>query len=467
MRRSKARAWSGWILLAGLSVPGIALAQAEAPAGPEAVEPAGQAAGSVEQRTGSSTRQPADAPATRQEEWRRLREAKMQELRPYRPGFFERQILAIEKAERPSILDFNVLGVFPRIQSIASGSQTAFGVRLWQPEIKGSAWDLHASAFYSRVGYEFYDLQFGRIPHKKGQFPLRSTKGDDVYELGTLGLPGTSATILYGSLRYRHYPREDFYGLGPDSLRADHSSFLLQDAWYELVAGYQFTEHVALTGRAGLIQAFVAPGSHETLPSTQALFGDESAPGLAAQPDYLHLATQLFVDYRDEPGNPHRGAMAALQVERFDDRDGSAFEFTRVALDARAYLPLGSSQRVLALRAFLNSDSATGGARVPFYYQETLGGSHTLRGFRNFRFRGEKLLLLQAEYRWEAAPALELVLFADAGRIGSEVSDLTSDMHGSWGGGLRLKAVDTVLVRFDVARSPEDTRLFLRFSPSF
>ena len=55
------------------------------------------------------------------------------------------------------------------------------------------------------------------------------------------------------------------------------------------------------------------------------------------------------------------------------------------------------------------------------------GGSHTLRGFRTFRFRGEKVLLLQAEYRWEAWPALEFALFADAGRAFGAGEDFALD----------------------------------------
>ena len=38
---------------------------------------------------------------------------------------------------------------------------------------------------------------------------------------------------------------------------------------------------------------------------------------------------------------------------------------------------------------------------MPFYLMPTLGGNDTLRGFREYRFRGPHAILLQAEYRWE------------------------------------------------------------------
>ena len=84
------------------------------------------------------------------------------------------------------------------------------------------------------------------------------------------------------------------------------------------------------------------------------------------------------------------------------------------------------------------------------------------------RFRGEDLLLLQAEYRWEAAPALELALFADAGAVASKASDLGfSGLETDWGLGLRLKTFRAVFVRLDVAHSAEGARALLRFNSSF
>jgi hypothetical protein len=73
------------------------------------------------------------------------RRAKCAELRPYEPGFIERQILAFEKAERPAFTQINLFGLYPRIQTIDHRSQTAGGVRLWRPGMGGSALDQPAA----------------------------------------------------------------------------------------------------------------------------------------------------------------------------------------------------------------------------------------------------------------------------------------------------------------------------------
>ena len=106
--------------------------------------------------------------------------------------------------------------------------------------------------------------------------------------------------------------------------------------------------------------------------------------------------------------------------------------------------------------------------RVPFYLQESLGGSHTLRGFDSFRFRGEKVILGQAEYRWLAAPPIELAVFYDIGTVSAPGEDLDfDDPKSNWGVGLRIKNFRTTLVRLDYARSFETSVFMFRVSSSF
>ncbi|HEX6739117.1 MAG TPA: BamA/TamA family outer membrane protein, partial [Vicinamibacteria bacterium] len=384
---------------------------------------------------------------------------------PEKPGFLERQVLALEKAERPGLLNLQYRGFFPVFTSISAGSRLAAGLRYWQPERLPGHTSLHASAAFSPTGYELYDLQLGRIPHRAGRRPERSTRGDDVYELGSRR-PGASGLILYGSLRHRHNPQERFFGLGPESRLQDRSSYLLREGSGELVGGYQLGARTVATLRAGLFRPGVGPGESDDFPSAEALFDERAAPGLTRQRDYLRLAGLLLHDARDRPFNPHRGGMIALSALRFEGRGGGEFDFTRMALDARGYLSLGSPQRVLALRALASADDPAPGARVPFYLQEALANSHTLRGFETFRFRGEKLLSLQAEYRWEAVPALELAAFVDTGAVAASGQDFGA-LEAGYGLGLRVKTAQDVLARLDAAWSREGHRVYLRFGHAF
>jgi hypothetical protein len=405
-------------------------------------------------------------PETRAQRWRALRERKRARLVPRKPGRLEKTLLAIEKAERPSLLDLNIAGIYPRVQNIARGSQPAAGLRMWHPAIGGTPLDVEASAFYSLRRYEFYDFQLGRLPHRGRAFPPRSTRGDDLYEVGDVRATGPRFTA-YGSLRYLHEPQTAFYGLGPatPSLR---TTYLYQHATYEGVAGYAPSPRFSLRVRGGLKQVFIGPGKDDASPTTQAVFDDAAAPGLARQPDFFHWGASVLLDGRDEPGRPHKGAMLAVGWDGFDDLSSSSYRFDRFSADARGFLPLGSPQRVLALRARVSSDHPAAGNAVPFYFQETLGGGHNLRGFHTYRFRGRKLVLGQAEYRWEAWPAVELALFADAGRVFTTDEGLSlSGLEHDWGFGLRLKTSDTSVLHFDTAFSREGTRAVIRLGSSF
>lgn len=408
----------------------------------------------------------ADEPQTRAESLRREREKRVATLRPYKPAFIEKQILAFEKAERPSLLELNLRGFYPRFQSIARGSSTAGGVRYWQPDLGGSRLSVHGSAFLSLKGYEYYDLQVGLIPHEGRAFPQRAVRGDDVHEVGNLGRPKSRGPFAFASARYESYPQINFFGVGPDASTARQTTFFNQDALYEVVGGVQITPRLAARGSAGYLQYFVGRGENQRFPTTQDLFDDVSAPGLVAQPDFYVGSLILHYDGRDRVSSPHRGGFAALQLSRYDDKDGDAFAFTRLALDLRGFVPLGSVQRTLALRAYGCFDSADDGARVPFYLMQDLGGSHTLRGFQSFRFRDTKLFIGQAEYRWEPSPILELALFAEAGRVAPRAGDLFEDLEADYGFGVRLKPGPATL-RCDIARGREGTRVLVRFNQAW
>ena len=100
--------------------------------------------------------------------------------------------------------------------------------------------------------------------------------------------------------------------------------------------------------------------------------------------------------------------------------------------------------------------------------QSTLGGSAFLRGYSSVRFRGEKLLALEGEYRFELHPKVELALIYEAGKVFSTMREFdVSNMLRSWGAGIRLKSPREVRFRLDVLHSPEGTRLDVKFGQSF
>ena len=401
---------------------------------------------------------------TRAESWRRQRLQK--QIQPYRQKGLEKSLLYLEKKGFQEILDINFKGFYPKFANLSTGSGFAPGVRFWKPNIGGSLFDLQSSANFSTRGYEQYELQFGNFYLGAQEYFL----GANLVVSGPQLVVVTreKKSFLYGAVRYRHFPQEDFFGVGPESSESDRTNYLLQDTAYVAVFGYQFERWLGVGARTGFLQSDVGSGTDERYPSTETLFDDQSAPGLAEQPDFFHLSTAVFFDFRDLPGKPHKGGLLGLSYSRFDDLDDNQFQFNRYAFDARGYLPLGSVARVFAVRFFASFDDAPSGSRVPFYLQDTLGGSQTLRGFREFRFRDTNLMYLSGEYRWEAAPAIEGAFFYDAGKVFNDRSDFDfAGLEKSYGVGVRFKTKNAVVFRFDIGRSNEGTRIFFKFAPTF
>ena len=406
----------------------------------------------------------AGPPRTREEALRRQREEKRRISRPYEPNRIEKEFVKFDKAENATIADLNWKGLYPRIAWPSRGSGAALGARYWRRDFWGPV-DAAGAAFYSLYGYQHYDIQFGLMPHRGNDIPQRSWRGDELYEIGDVR-PGFPRFPFYATFRYRYLPQEDYYGSGTDSSLEDRSTYLQEETRAYLRTGIQFNRNFVWVLEGGYQWNSLGPGTSSSFPPTEAKFGDDEAPGLAGPPDYARLSTQLFVDFRDEPGNPHKGFMVAVIGERFLDRSRDAFSFDRIGFDARAFFPLGSPQRILAVRAALLGDHAAEGHRVPFFMQESLGGSHTLRGFDSFRFRGERLELYQFEYRWEPAAFWELAVFTEAGTAAREGEGF-GDLHWDYGFGTRFKTYRDVVLRFEIAFSSETTRYYIRSSTSF
>ena len=112
------------------------------------------------------------------------------------------------------------------------------------------------------------------------------------------------------------------------------------------------------------------------------------------------------VDYR-QPLNARRGGWYRVEFSRYEDHSLDAYSFNRVDVDLRQYVSFLAERRVIAARAYVSTSTADAGQTVPFYLMPYLGGNDTLRGFREYRFRGPHAVLLQAEYRYEIWSGLE------------------------------------------------------------
>ncbi len=347
-------------------------------------------------------------PATRAEALRQEREKKQQAVSPNEPDQLQR---ALDFVEDRALYVLTRDGFYPKIGSLTTGSGLAIGVgyrdrdifaRRGVAELWGAASIKKYWAVQARAA--FPDLAGGRV-------------------------------MAEAVANLREYPREAFFGIGPDAPRVDFTEFSLRTQEFAGLAGVRLAPALIVGGSA-------------------ALFSPEVASGAV---DYLRTGAFVEVDYR-EPLNARRGGWYRLDFNQFDDRDVDTWSFRRTDLDLRQFIGFLADRRVIALRAFLSTSEPSDDSRgVPFYLMPTLGGNDTLRGFRNYRFRGPHALLLQAEYRWELWSGLDAALFYDAGKVALQRSDLDfKQLEKDYGFGFRFNTADGVILRVDAAFGSRD-----------
>ena len=386
-----------------------------------------------------TTTQPAE---TRAEVLKRARDDKQNTLAPYEPNGLER---AMNIAERRVLATLGRDGVHAKFGSLATGSGFAYGVgyrnrRLFDREGAFSAWAAGSLKRYWAV---------------QGSFDVPSVAG------GWLTF-GTYA-------RHQNYPQEDFFGIGPDSRREDHTSFKIVNTMAGARAGVKLSQRLTIGGGLEHFRHDLEPGRNNAVPSIEALFDDATVAGLGVARNFLRPYLNLEYDYR-QPKNARKGGWYRLQANDFRDSSAAdAFSFQRFDADLRQYASILAERRVLAVRLAVSTSNPGPGARVPFYLMPSLGGHDSLRGFRDYRFRGPHAILTQTEYRFEVWSGMDAALFYDAGKVALHREDLNfRDLEHATGFGFRFNTDNGTILRIDAGFGSRDGKhLYIVFGDVF
>ncbi len=385
----------------------------------------------------------AQEPETRQEALRLQREEKLLALSPPEPSRLERVLLDLEAGRLFERLLSPAEGFYPKIGNITAGSGMSFGPAYRKPGLFGGHADFSAFAAASFQRYWMLDtrLTLPRLANGAGSIDIHAQRYD--------------------------FPTEDFFGLGPESARADHVTYGLANSVFGGTGAIRPMRWLTVGGGLDYLTPQISTSADGQ--TIGALFDDASAPGLAVQPDFVRYQAFADLNYREPRGNPRRGGRYAVAIERFDDTTSDRYSFRRVEADLQQYVSMLNDRRVLAFHALVSTSTAGAGQEVPFYLQRTLGGPDDLRGFRRFRFRDRHMLLLQAEYRWEIFTAVDGAIFYDAGQVAPRLEDLSlRDLESDYGIGLRFGTINGVFLRVEGAFGSSGGKHFiLRFGHVF
>lgn len=273
----------------------------------------------------------------------------------------------------------------------------------------------------------------------------------------------------WSSFRYADFPEEDFFGLGPSSSLAMRTNYDIDSIDVGTRGLVHVTPWLEVGATIGFSMPSIGSGADDNYPSIEEQFTDVTAPGLAAQPNFVSNTAYADVDYRDRRGSPTRGGRYRVSFGIWNDVTLDDYDFRRFDADAAQFVSI-YPRHVLGLHLGLSYVNNETGHRVPFYFLPSIGGSDTVRGFREFRFRDENILFANVEYRYQAFKMIDLAVFADAGEVRADWEDIgPRDLKTSYGFGVRVHSDSRTFVRLDFGfGSNEGSRVFFKlFSPSF
>lgn len=128
---------------------------------------------------------------------------------------------------------------------------------------------------------------------------------------------------------------------------------------------------------------------------------------------------------------------------------GGDYYFRRHMIDLRQHIRMTDTQ-TLSLRGSWGIGNGTDFPSHKLFY---LGGGATLRGYEWKEFSGKNMLFGRAEYGVRILPELQVIYFFDTGSVWYSGGDVSGEVLGDLGVGLRFEIPGLGDVRLDLARA--------------
>ncbi|MEP7339610.1 MAG: BamA/TamA family outer membrane protein [Acidobacteriota bacterium] len=306
---------------------------------------------------------------------------------------------------------------------------------------------------------------------------------------------GDEKTHLDLWFNYQKRTRDNFYGLGPRASDLLETNFASDQRSYNASIYRDFTKKIQVGLYTQLANTDSYRGEDDKEPAVDVLFsGRPTTTPITRWVPGLNVNAKLFsygafgeFNGRDVSRGLPKGAYGYARIASFEGLDNDSFSdfgWNEIELDGRAYIPLGSDFTSLALRAYTQLQDPKGGSQIPFYEQSFLGGRNFVRGFQNYRFRGNNVLVLTVEPRqtvWKRSETkgLDVFAFGDGGQIWGDNRSktnaliLANDKFSSqnWrfaiGGGLQYRLNKSTGFRLEVGHSNESNQIFFSVGRGF
>lgn len=255
-------------------------------------------------------------------------------------------------------------------------------------------------------------------------------------------------------VRARGLPQMPFYGEGSHSDRANLVNFSQDDQYFGADVINPLSSWIGVGGLVEGIHTSINGVHGGTIRSIDQYYTEATAPGLLTQPTFLHSGVFIHPHHKDPLQFDYQ-----IGYHLYTDTGSGHYSFRRFRADLVHTIyperPNGQPKRdsYLTIRGLLSMSNTDRGNVVPFYMQETLGGHDIdgdprLRGFADYRFRGNHLAYISTQYDKRIWSYVGLMGFYDTGQMTVRASDLSfGNFRQSFGFGFTLWAEATIYFR--------------------
>jgi outer membrane protein assembly factor BamA len=266
---------------------------------------------------------------------------------------------------------------------------------------------------------------------------------------------------------YDYLPNRRFYGMGNDA-DFNKTIYLRRENAGGVGVHFGADPYRRVFGVVGISDVNVGPG-YTGVPRAQDVFSPDDVPGLESDTKVIGYGVGADLASTDSRTDPTLGVHLRGRVLRKESIDEHNLDYYDWSGEARAYMPVLSNRRVIALRyVYKGVDPIGSSEEIPFYRMPSSADEVRFAGFKGNRFVDRQLMLAHAEYRWIAWRRIWADLFLQYGEVAPYAEAFkASEAHRSIGGGLRTRLSGSTSARLEIGHSHEGTAVYLDLKGDF
>lgn len=296
---------------------------------------------------------------------------------------------------------------------------------------------------------------------------LYSVKNYKLIEGGTESKDHLAKRLSFGTKAgWRDATQVAYYGLGMKNTPDDRTNFRFRETYADGHTTFRPIKWSVIKGTVAYEHWEILEGKGG-FPTTQAIHTTQSAPGLGANPSFVHSTASAGFDWRPSPGYARRGGLYEVTLDDYHSVRGGAYGFQKLTGEVIQHLPLLRETWVLAARGRVETTLRDGDV-VPYFLLPKLGSGNTLRAYAADRFRDRHSMLMNAEFRWLPSIGLDMAFFYDMGKVAPYRHDLSfKGLKSDVGVGARFHGLLATPLRVDFAVGNEGWRIVISGGPPF